>query len=196
MWLHDGSVNGPETIIFIILWRQLERMRSFTQARATGQDGREWWTKNMNIYVYSQCCCPSLIQVTTKFVPISGFTRDSFHWLHIQQRIPFKTLSLMTALETVSLGWFRLTWEIVLHSGFFFTCKSSLRPSTGDLMIISLYDPIQEFCLCWPLSLELSSTVLEPIELLFLSPLQQRKRLKTFLIACTSHAAGWERCWL
>ena len=47
MWLNKGSVKDPGNIIFIILWRQLERMRTFTQARTTGQDGRECWTKNM-----------------------------------------------------------------------------------------------------------------------------------------------------
>ena len=36
-----GSVKDLGNIISIVLWRQLERTRSFTQARVTGQDGRK-----------------------------------------------------------------------------------------------------------------------------------------------------------
>jgi len=39
MWLHKGSVKDPGNKIFIVFWRQLEWMKSFMQARTTGQNG-------------------------------------------------------------------------------------------------------------------------------------------------------------
>jgi len=39
MWFDKGSVKDQGNIIFIVLSRRLERMRSFTQDMATWQDG-------------------------------------------------------------------------------------------------------------------------------------------------------------
>ena len=93
---------------------------------------------------------------------------------------------------TVLVGWLWLTWGLLA-----IWCLQGLwdpwdLPLVVFIWLFLCYRPIQELCLCWLLSLELSSTV--PASGITI-PLHLRKRLKTFQFAGKFTDVVWERCW-
>lgn len=81
---------------------------------------------------------------------ISDFIRDSLHWLHLQQHIQFKTLSIICiCFVWVAPFHFNLP-EIFLHYGFLFTWKGLFvifhSWSYGYSVYALCYSPIQEPC--------------------------------------------------
>src|SRR5688572_31087813 len=70
-----------------------------------------------------------------KFGHISAFIRDSLHWLPIQQRVQFKTISLMrNCLTGVAPSYLRSACVLVSS----LPARASLRSSSHGLLIVPL----------------------------------------------------------
>ena len=135
-----------------------------------------------------------LIGGIPKFSHISGYIRDTLHWLPIQQRVQFKILSLMrNCLVGVAPSYLRSFCTFVSS----LPARASLRSSTNGLMVVPRMRSATAHSRCFarvgpsawnslPQSLRL--------ELLALSPCQFRRRLKTFLFPDSGTEAGRERC--
>jgi len=134
-----------------------------------------------------------LIGGIPKFGHISAFIRDSLHWLPIQQRIQFKTLSLMrNCLTGMAPSYLRSACTLVSS----LPARASLRSSAHGLLIVPRMRSAtaQSKCFAYAGPSAWNSLPLSfRLELLALSPFQFRRRLKTLLFVGPSAVAGRER---
>ena len=133
-----------------------------------------------------------LIGGIPKFAHISGFIRDSLHWLPIQQRVQFKILSLMrNCLAGTAPSYLRSLCTLVSS----LPSRPSLRSSTRGLLVVPRMRSATAHSRCFarvgPLAWNSLPQSLR-LELLVLSPPQFRRRLKTFLFPDTDTRS--ERC--
>src|SRR5688572_31998125 len=135
-----------------------------------------------------------LIDAIPKFAHISGYIRDTLHWLPIQQRVNFKILSLMrNCLVGVAPSCLRSFCTFVSS----LPARASLRSSARGLMVVprmrSATDHSRCFARVRPSAWNSLPQYLR-FELLALSPSQFRSRLKTLLCPDAGTDAGRERC--
>ena len=131
-----------------------------------------------------------LIGDIPKFAHISAFIRNSLHWLPAQQRIQFKTLTLMRNCLTGSAPSYLMNFCKPVSS---LPARASLRSSARGLMVVprmhSSTAQSKSFAYVGPSAWNCVPLFLRQ-ELLALSPLQFRRRLKTFLFASAGIDAG------
>ena len=122
-----------------------------------------------------------LIGGIPKFAHISGFIRDTLHWLPIQQRVQFKTLSLMrNCIAGVAPAYLRSFCTLVSS----IPSRVSLRSSTCELLVVPRMRSATAHSRCFARvgpAIWNSLPHCLRLELLALSPAQFRRRLKTYL---------------